>query len=144
MDGPVVGHFGGPLMLPADVTDPRRGQHLIASIDLAALPEDATGLPLPPDGRLLLFAHPDGLAAIDEYGELDPVTSSATWAAKSEEQGIRPGTGERANPADWVLLAQWLPAISGLEGAFVHWAIRRQDVGARRFDRVYVTMFFAP
>jgi hypothetical protein len=58
VDGPVVGHFGGPVMLPADV--PRLAESLlIATLDLAALPEDATTLALPPDGRLLLFAEVD-------------------------------------------------------------------------------------
>lgn len=56
-DGPVVGTLGGPLLLPAGAPDP--WYPLVASIDLAALPEDATDLPLPPGGRLLLFAFPD-------------------------------------------------------------------------------------
>ncbi|NUT46248.1 MAG: DUF1963 domain-containing protein [Saccharothrix sp.] len=53
-DGPVVGRLGSPLMLPPD-RDRVDGQ-LIATIDLAAIPEGATDLPLPPDGHLLLFA----------------------------------------------------------------------------------------
>lgn len=56
-DGPVVGRLGGPLMLPADAPDP--WCKLAATIDLAAIPEDATDLPLPPDGHLLLFAYPN-------------------------------------------------------------------------------------
>ncbi|MEU4680275.1 hypothetical protein [Micromonospora sp. NPDC023737] len=52
-NGPVVGRLGGPLMLPPDVPDPEFP--LFASLDLATLPQDATNLPLPPDGRLLLF-----------------------------------------------------------------------------------------
>lgn len=56
-DGPVVGRFGGPLLLPADAPDPEHP--FVASIDLAALPADATDLPLPPDGRLLFFAFPE-------------------------------------------------------------------------------------
>src|SRR5690349_20802050 len=56
-DGPVVGTLGGPLLLPADAPDP--WYPLVAAIDLAALPADATDLPLPPDGQLLLFAYPD-------------------------------------------------------------------------------------
>ncbi|MFD0305011.1 DUF1963 domain-containing protein [Streptomyces sp. NPDC127119] len=55
--GPVVGRFGGPLLLPADTPDPEHP--FVASIDLAALPADATDLPLPPDGHLLLFAFPE-------------------------------------------------------------------------------------
>ncbi|MFI9569770.1 DUF1963 domain-containing protein [Streptomyces rishiriensis] len=54
---PVVGRFGGPLLLPPDTPDP--AHPFVASIDLAALPADATDLPLPPDGHLLLFAFPE-------------------------------------------------------------------------------------
>ena len=56
-DGPVVGRFGGPLMLPADAPD--HSFPFVGSVDLAALPDDATDLPLPPDGHLLLFAFPE-------------------------------------------------------------------------------------
>jgi hypothetical protein len=201
---------------------------LIASLDLAALPEHATDLPLPRDGRLLLFADPEGgdpevncgtamyipvgtdveesqwepvedqwveesdiqgelrltynvslpdhnsiidtaehpyadeLRQIDPggeegeptdwahqlhiggyandaYREQDPVTSSARKAAAAERAGYRPGSGEPTSPEDWVLLAQFLPDIGGLENLWVHWTIRRQDLVARRLDRVYVT-----
>ncbi|WP_159106795.1 hypothetical protein [Streptomyces rishiriensis] len=54
---PVVGRFGGPLLLPPDTPDP--AHPFVASIDLAALPADATDLPLPPAGHLLLFAFPE-------------------------------------------------------------------------------------
>ncbi|MFF7553796.1 DUF1963 domain-containing protein [Streptomyces olivaceus] len=55
--GPVVGRLGGPALLPADapVLPPRT--YLIASLDLGALPEDATTMHLPRDGSLLLFAR---------------------------------------------------------------------------------------
>ncbi|MFJ8028542.1 DUF1963 domain-containing protein [Streptomyces sp. NPDC096311] len=56
-DGPVVGRFGGPLMLPTDAPDP--WFPLLATLDCAGLPEEVTGLPLPPDGRLLLFGFPE-------------------------------------------------------------------------------------
>ncbi|MFE3824128.1 DUF1963 domain-containing protein [Streptomyces sp. NPDC059092] len=55
-DGPVVGRFGGPLLLPAGTADPL--SPFVASVDLAALPADVTDLSLPPDGQLLLFAFP--------------------------------------------------------------------------------------
>ncbi|MER6014425.1 DUF1963 domain-containing protein [Streptomyces bluensis] len=55
--GPFVGRFGGPLMLPADVPDP--AYPLLATLDCAALPEKSTGVPLPVDGRLLLFGYPE-------------------------------------------------------------------------------------
>jgi hypothetical protein len=54
-EGPVAGRFGGPLLLPADVPDPRHPY--VGYIDFAALPKGSTDLPLPPDGRLLLFAE---------------------------------------------------------------------------------------
>ncbi|WP_405884054.1 DUF1963 domain-containing protein [Streptomyces sp. NBC_01384] len=56
-EGLVVGRFGGPLMLPADVPDP--WYPLLATLDCAALPEEVTGLPLPVDGHLLLFGFPE-------------------------------------------------------------------------------------
>ncbi|WP_146073708.1 DUF1963 domain-containing protein [Amycolatopsis sp. CA-126428] len=56
-DGPVLGRFGGPIMLPADASEP--WCPLIAIIDCAALPKEATDLSLPPDGKLLLFGYPD-------------------------------------------------------------------------------------
>ncbi|GAA2524703.1 hypothetical protein GCM10010295_00230 [Streptomyces intermedius] len=46
-DGPVVGRFGGPLLLPAGLPGPPARTYLVATLDLAALPEAATGLPLP-------------------------------------------------------------------------------------------------
>lgn len=56
-DGPIVGRFGGPLLLPADAPDPEHPY--VATIDLAALPADMTDLPLPPDGQLVFFAFPE-------------------------------------------------------------------------------------
>lgn len=56
-DAPVVGRFGGPLMLPADAPDP--WTPLLATLDCAGLPEEITGLPLPTEGRLLLFGFRD-------------------------------------------------------------------------------------
>ncbi|MFG2259185.1 DUF1963 domain-containing protein [Streptomyces mirabilis] len=67
-DGPVMGRFGGPLLLPADVPDP--AHPFVASIDLAALPADATDLPLPPDGHLLLFAFPETSDDDDTMGSV--------------------------------------------------------------------------
>jgi hypothetical protein len=63
--GPVVGRLGSPLLLPRDVPTPatvfepdyRNEYQLIATLDLAAIPPDATDLPLPLDGHVLLFAN---------------------------------------------------------------------------------------
>ncbi|WCN05440.1 DUF1963 domain-containing protein [Streptomyces sp. M92] len=56
-DGPVVGRFGGPLLLPVEFANPPARTYLIASMDLAAPPADATTLPLPSDGVLHLLAR---------------------------------------------------------------------------------------
>lgn len=66
-DGPVAGAFGGPLLLPAEVPDPE--YPYVASVDFAALPKDATDLPLPSDGRLLLFASLDEPDGEGNYGQ---------------------------------------------------------------------------
>ncbi|QNE74079.1 DUF1963 domain-containing protein [Streptomyces finlayi] len=67
-DGPVVGRFGGPVMLPVDTPDP--WEPLLATLDCAALPEEVTGLPLPPDGHLLLFGFPEVVIAPHSTGEV--------------------------------------------------------------------------
>ncbi|HEV7975879.1 DUF1963 domain-containing protein [Amycolatopsis sp.] len=56
-DGPVVGRFGGPVLLPADAEDPT--YPLLATIDCAALPADVTDLPLPSGGKLMFFGFPE-------------------------------------------------------------------------------------
>ena len=56
-DGPVVGRCGGPFAVPAD--EPTPPAPLIASIDCAAIPKEATDLPLPADGHLLFFGFPE-------------------------------------------------------------------------------------
>ncbi|MEU6372368.1 DUF1963 domain-containing protein [Streptomyces sp. NPDC046909] len=56
-DGPLVGRFGGPLLLPADAPDPEHPY--VATVDLAALPAGLTDLPLPRDGQLVFFAFPE-------------------------------------------------------------------------------------
>ncbi|WLW54844.1 DUF1963 domain-containing protein [Streptomyces sp. YU58] len=244
-DGPVVGRFGGPLLLP--VGTPHPFHPFVASIDLAALPAGATDLPLPPDGRLLLFAYPENFgdgenmgSAVyvpvgtaveerdkegwawfdthDEYQEVfaqfpqetlratvdvslpyhhcveipeepyseplpghpraeelaevwqetqddisspgqlqlggyadeeaidaDPVAQAMRYAIREAAAG-RWGGGAPVSGdlADWVLLADWNPWIDGLEGATVHWAIPREDLAARRFERVFTTVFWNP
>ncbi|MEU6142838.1 DUF1963 domain-containing protein [Streptomyces sp. NPDC047081] len=80
-DGPVVGRFGGPLLLPADVPDPDRP--FVASVDLTALPADATDLPLPPDGELLFFAFPE-----TDYGGLGGVVYVPVGTAVTERDKL--------------------------------------------------------
>lgn len=53
-DGPVVVRLGGNPMLPDGAPEP--GCAFVAAVDCALIPPDAVGLPLPPDGQLLLFA----------------------------------------------------------------------------------------
>ncbi|MEU8709636.1 DUF1963 domain-containing protein [Streptomyces sp. NPDC048565] len=88
-DGPVVGRFGGAPLLPAGFLDLPQRTHLIASLDLAALPEDATNLPLPPDGLLHLFArsYDDGLEA---GGEAVYVPAGTAVAERSLDHGYHP------------------------------------------------------
>lgn len=241
-DGPVVGRLGGPVMLPPGVPVPADSftsmgrsyempYHLIADLDLAALPGDATDLPMPPGGRLLLFAIPaldgaagaavyvpegtpveerpvefdydpgDHLASLDFENELrgelhlkpcvslpnheiadDEVTVDTAEHPRAEElrevweeiwgeerrvskwsqlqiggyawdgEGwgdpvvdcVRESGEEETRLRDWALLAEWRPAMTGLEMATMYWAIRRQDLAARRFDRTAVTMYANP
>ncbi|MFJ4438225.1 hypothetical protein [Streptomyces sp. NPDC088923] len=223
--GPVRGRLGGPLMLPPDV--PALGgasawdEQLIVTLDFATVPEGATDLPLPPDGKVLLFANadlepePEGGAVyvpagapveerevslnhyVYEYGtpekldadlrrtgdlRLVPGVSLPTTPPEDEMLARHPhaealreiwseqtdGGGEwqlgghadnfddygdpvaasayaeagkgPADPADWVLLAQW----AGFPMAILYWTIPRQDLAAGRFDRVVVQMHSNP
>ncbi|GGP86875.1 DUF1963 domain-containing protein [Saccharothrix coeruleofusca] len=74
-DGPVAGRFGGPPLLPADTPTP--DHPLVATIDLAALPPGTTGLDLPTDGQLLLFASPWYLTDFDNVGAVVHVPAGA-------------------------------------------------------------------
>ncbi|MFD4676008.1 DUF1963 domain-containing protein [Lentzea sp. NPDC058450] len=63
-DGEVVGHFGGPLLVPDQVRD--CWLPLVATIACAAIPPGVTDLVLPPDGQLLFFGYPEE----DDSGEV--------------------------------------------------------------------------
>ncbi|GGP86846.1 DUF1963 domain-containing protein [Saccharothrix coeruleofusca] len=224
-DGPVAGRFGGPILLPPGTPTP--DHPLVATIDLAALPADATGLDLPTDGHLLLFASPwytddhENKGAVvhvpagaeveerDKYGwshsddeeyreqfegfpqspfRATPALSLSPhdaynisdelgefWEEHADggmlqlggyatEEAISPDdlvaeiaesavhavkAGRWEGPAseketDWVLLADWHVPVTGLEGATIHWGIQRDDLAARRFDRVFTTLYWNP
>lgn len=64
----------------------------------------------------------------DGYG--DPARGSAFQ---------EPGAGH-SRPEDWVVLAQWV----GVPMGILYWTITRQDLEARRFDRVVVQMYANP
>jgi hypothetical protein len=91
-DGPVVGEFGGPLLLPADAPDP--AHPYVGWVDLAALPPGVTDLPLPGDGRLLFFAYPqvDG----DSMGSVVHVPAGVAveernklaWDSYEDDEGV--------------------------------------------------------
>ncbi|MDQ0384523.1 hypothetical protein J2S54_001343 [Streptomyces sp. DSM 42143] len=230
--GPVVGRLGGPLMLPPDFPTPGDSNgsageeyelhhQLILTLDLSAVPDGATDLPLPPDGTLLLFVNADlepwpaggavyvpaGVPVeeresspdyeIYEYdspeeldaelrgvGELrlvpgvslpstppddetlarhphaetlrdvwsDRIDGGGDWqlgghAADFDGYGdpvavaAYAAAGDRGtDPDDWVLLAQWV----GFPMSILYWTITRQDLAARRFDRVTVQMHANP
>ncbi|MFD8911332.1 DUF1963 domain-containing protein [Streptomyces sp. NPDC059575] len=241
-DGDVVGRFGGPLSLPGGVAEPVHP--FVGSIDLAALPDGVTDLPLPPDGQLLLFAVPEddgdcanmgsvvyvpagtaveerdrygwALADVEEYQELfgrfpqgpmrvtadvslpyhcavdlpeapwseplpghpraeelvevwddvegeivhrgplqlggyaseeavytDPLAGAVSCVRQEAAAGRWDGPVS-GDVSDWVLLADWSPGIEGREGATVHWAIQRADLVARRFERVFTTVYWNP
>jgi hypothetical protein len=82
-DGPVVGRFGGPLLLPVGMPHPF--YPFVASIDFAALPADATDLPLPPDGRLLLFAYPEDFGDLTDMGNVVYVPAGAAVEERDKE-----------------------------------------------------------
>lgn len=84
-DGPVVGRFGGPLMLPPDVPDPY--YPFLASIDCASLPAEATDLSLPRDGRLLLFAFAQDPYSMDGGGSALYVPSGADVEERKGKHG---------------------------------------------------------
>lgn len=88
-DGPVAGRWGGNPWLPADVPHPPFT--LVASIDCAALPAEATDLPLPSDGQLLLFSGDDGDACCDLGGTVLYVPAGAAvaerpWSVEGEDE----------------------------------------------------------
>ncbi|GHF52636.1 DUF1963 domain-containing protein [Streptomyces griseosporeus] len=81
-DGPLVARVGGDPLLPRGVPEP--SEPFVASVDLAALPPGATGLPLPSDGRLLFFAGTE--AGVAE----GPVADAVLYVPAGTPAGPRP------------------------------------------------------
>ncbi|MFF5345527.1 DUF1963 domain-containing protein [Streptomyces althioticus] len=82
--------------------------------------------------------------AWDENDVEDPSVAAGREAARRERRGERPPADPDVRPEDWVCLAQWIHGLDNLEAAFYSWSISRQDLAARRFDRVYATMTWNP
>ncbi|MEU6350909.1 DUF1963 domain-containing protein [Streptomyces sp. NPDC047072] len=125
-----------------------------------AIPEEPRWVPLPghPRSEELAEVWADTYEDITSQGHLqlggyadqeaidtDPVATVA-WRAAQEAAAGRWGGDEpvSADPADWVLLAEWTPWIDGLEGATVHWSIQRTDLTARRLDRTFTSVYRNP
>ncbi|WEH43203.1 DUF1963 domain-containing protein [Streptomyces sp. AM 2-1-1] len=83
--------------------------------------------------------------ADEEAVEFDPVDIAAEAAARAVAAGRFEGPVP-ADAADWVLLADWSSGrhVRGREGSTVHWVIPREDLAARRFERVFATVFWNP
>ncbi|MDA2807470.1 DUF1963 domain-containing protein [Nocardiopsis suaedae] len=78
--GQPVARLGGNPMLPRDTPDPP--SPFIASLDCAALPLGATGLPFPSEGHLLLFADPADRRQGPAPGEVVYVPAGSATAAR--------------------------------------------------------------
>ncbi|MGK5673321.1 hypothetical protein ACSNOB_10820 [Micromonospora sp. URMC 106] len=83
-NGPVMGYFGGRPALPASVPWPAGHAHL-ASVDLAAIPGNATDLDLPADGTLVFFAVPGKTSTV---GRVVHVPADAAVAEAEPPDGV--------------------------------------------------------
>ncbi|MDU0291098.1 hypothetical protein, partial [Saccharothrix longispora] len=142
----------GPLRLRIDVSLPYH--------EAVELPEGQGHGPLPghPRSEDLVEAWNRTHGDIAPWGSLqlggysaeeavftDPVADAVSDAVQSVREGRWTGPVS-ADPADWVLLADWDAGmdVTGWEGAVVHWVVQRDDLVARRFDRVFTTFFWNP
>ncbi|WP_170156117.1 DUF1963 domain-containing protein [Umezawaea tangerina] len=86
-DGPPAGRVGGPPPLPDGVPAPTKP--FLAVVDLAAVPADATDLPLPPDGTLLFFADTEDPGPGEDWFQVvyvpagTPVSTTDSGAGES-------------------------------------------------------------
>ncbi|MDN3357247.1 DUF1963 domain-containing protein [Actinomadura sp. DC4] len=201
-DGPAAGEAGGHPMLPAGAPDPAFA--FAFSIDCAAVPPQATDIPLPEDGRLLFFADtfepefgscgevryvPAGTPveereledadprsvlhlsldlSLPEHGDVKVELANGeelkrVWQDAGGPIVIKEIPGEvevklggypegwnydpvevaaqTAGDMGWILLAEWsADYLEDLDLGVVHWLIPREDLIARRFDRVQVSV----
>ncbi|MEU3555817.1 hypothetical protein [Streptomyces fragilis] len=81
----------------------------------------------------------------EEVVYLDPVEDAVSAAVQAVKLGSWDGPAS-ADPADWVLLADWFAGedVVGWEGSTVHWVIQREDLAARRLDRAFANVFWNP
>ncbi|TXS56216.1 DUF1963 domain-containing protein [Streptomyces sp. t39] len=126
-EGVAAGRFGGDPPLPPDAPDP--SSPFVASVDCAALPPGAAGLPLPSDGHLLFFVHPDLDADGPDAGAVRYVpagtpTVPRRWDGDREPFEERalfavPGTLSPQRPEDFVQGRWSVPELS-------HYALARR------------------
>ncbi|TDD55008.1 DUF1963 domain-containing protein [Nonomuraea terrae] len=91
-DEPEAGWFGderrpgpGPDGTYSATRERRRDEHhLIATVDLSAIPTGATGLPLPADGHLLFFATPE-MGDEDGFGSVDYLPAGTGLGDRARE-----------------------------------------------------------
>ncbi|MFC9735391.1 DUF1963 domain-containing protein [Streptomyces roseolus] len=72
---------------------------------------------------------------------VSPQNDPVHYARDSRDAGpsVRGGAPRGEGADDWVLLATWRCGddVTELDSGVAHWVVRRQDVAARRFDRVH-------
>jgi hypothetical protein len=107
-NGPAVGRYGGPLLLPADAEDP--WYPLVATLDCAALPEEVTGLGSPSDGRLLLFGFPEPAFYDGSVGEVVYVPAGTPVEERTVKYAAVHGTeGDEYDHDDYLRLYEQFP-----------------------------------
>jgi hypothetical protein len=125
-------------------------EQLRATIDVSMPYCGGIDIPEPPYTKPLPgHPHSEELCAVwgDTVGQV--ASQGPLWIggyATDEYQGwdVPQLASGADNPEDLVLLADWHTSIWGREGATIHWGIRREDLAARRFDKVAATVFWAP
>ncbi|MER7930021.1 DUF1963 domain-containing protein [Streptomyces sp. NPDC096057] len=142
--GPLRASFGVSLPYHACVTLPG-GQDTVCipghprAEELVGVWEKTQG-DIAPAGALQIGGYSD-----EEAVYLDPVEDAVSAAVQAVQAG-RWGGPVSADPADWVLLADWFAGadVAGWEGSTVHWVIQREDLAARRLERAFASVYWNP